>query len=537
MPQQRSADGDGASPRLLLLVCAGLIAASVGVWLFAFFPLMGNDYKFWVPLIYEGRIAFWSFGTLAYDFSPLRCLGLPAFASPNSLLFSIAHGFSLLGSDLLALVAAIGVVFAFAFLGALRLFRHLGLSQRAALLLATGWCLQGWAAARVIAGHLPFLQMLLVPWLLFVVIAGRAGVVALLAAAFWLSHMLYSGAFYSFLIALVSVGISVLLLATRVGEQLGRPNLRDCLRNAAAIAGLTLAMTLPKLIGVTDFLALFPREARLAQVPFWKALLYAVGNVALPVPLPYGSLVGWPFGNWESYQFLFPTLFFALLFLAWQGRSERGTRAAAWLALLLLGSALLTSGLLAPVFASLPILESLHVNPRWNAMILLPLAVLACVMIVEADFLNGRDRIAFWVLLALFVVAPLQLLDRIDMRIGYLYHDGIQEERQRVDICYEPIFGYGLEHFPGNSRQVDWLGDPLRDPRCLLASHDCRPGQAFERAEEREQLEAFALPDENASALRAPALALYGLGLFSAVWVLFGLSRAAWRDAGARPRR
>ena len=538
MPAQRPADSDGVSRRLLLLFCCFVIAASVVVWLFAFFPLMGHDYEFWVPLIYEGRVAWGSFGTLAYDFSPLRCLGLPAFASPNTLLFSVFHALSLLGNELLALVAGIGLIFAIAFLGSLRLFRSFGLSERAALLMATGWCLQGWAVSRVISGHLPFIQMLLAPWLLHVVIAGRARFATLLAASFWLAHMLYSGAFYSFLLVCGGIGLSVLVLSLRVAEPICRLQLREVLRNALVLGLVVAAMTLPKLLAVTDFLELFPRQALLAQVPYWKALLYALGNLTLPVPISYRDLVGFPFGNWESYQFLYPGLFFVLIALAWQKRSRASLPIAGITLLLLLGSALLTSGLLAKGFASLPVLSSLHVNPRWNALIVLPLVVLASLVIVQSDFLAvWRDRIAFWVLLALFAGAPLQFLDRIDMRIGYLYHDEIDEQLHRVDSCYEPIFGYGLERFPGGHRRVDFLHDEVRDPRCMLASYDCRPGMRFESLEEREQLERYRLPDEHVSRLRWPSLAIYGVGFLAALWALFELIRAAWRGEDHSLRR
>ena len=534
MPQ-RTRDARQRASKNLLLVCSLSIAASLAVWLFAFFPLMGNDYKFWVPLIYEGRVAWSSFGTLDYDFSPLRCLGLPAFASPNSLIFSIEHALSLLGNDLFALTAGIAAVFAFAFLGALQLFRRFGLPERAALLMATGWCLQGWACARVVAGHLPFIQFLLAPWLLSVLIRGRARWPELLAAAFWLSHMLYSGAFYSFLISSLGIGLCLLVLAHPLAAPLGRPDWRDVLRKTGTIAGLVVAMVAAKLLAVLDFQALFPREARLVQVPFWKSLLFAASNLAIPLPVPYGSLVGWPFGNWESYQFLYPGLFFVLLVMAWQLPTRRRRALGTLLALLLVGSALFTSGLLAGLFAKLPVLASLHVNPRWNAAILLPLVVLACVVIVGTGFLEaGRDRVGFWVLLALFVFAPLQFLDRIDMRIGYLYHDEVHESEGRVDFCYEPSFGYGLEHFPEDPRRIDWLHDELRDPRCLLASHACKPGSRFERPEDRAQLERYVLRDVHASSLRRPSLLLYLTGGFAALFCLIALVRDAWSGASAR---
>jgi hypothetical protein len=538
MPQARRVGRDGAPPALLFAACCVVVAASVGVWLFAFFPLLGNDYKYWVPLIYEGRIAWQSFGMIDYDFSPLRCLGLPAFASPNALQFSIQHGLSLLGSDLFALAGGILFVFLFSFVGALRLFRHFGLPERAALLMAAGWCLQGWACSRVIAGHLPFIQLLLTPWLLHVLIAGRAHWLQLAGAAFWLAHMLYSGAFYALLIGAISIGLSLWLLSGKLGAGLGRPDFRQVVRNAAWVGGLLALMVGPKLLASLEFLELFPRLARLSQVPFWRALLYAASNIAIPFPVGYGGLVGWPFRNWESYQFLYPGLFFVLAVMAWQRRSAVSGRAGVALLALLAGSALVTSGLAAPLFAALPVFESLHVNPRWNAMIGLPVVVLACVVIADTDFLSaGRDRIGFWVLLALFAFAPLQFLDRIDMRIGYLYHDGIQQDEGRVDICYEPIFGYGLERFPGDPRKIDWIRDELRDPRCMLASHACRPGQAFENEEDRQALEAYALADEQSSWLRRPSLAIYLAGFAAALACFISLVREGLSARGPSSAR
>jgi len=529
----------GAAAIAALVAGLAAIGFSAWYWLTARYPDLGHDYLSWVSAVYEGRLAWERYGTLGSAFSPFRCLGLPSFSNPSALVFSLFHLLGLWMEELLAIYAGIVLLLSFGYLGAYRLGRYLKLEPLAAVLLALGWTLQGWAVSRVIVGHLPFVELVLWPWLFLVLIEPRPAKLAVLAAAFWLAHMVYSGAFYTLLI-----GSAGCLLALGVARTQVASDAQACwqagslLRNAVVIAGLSLGMMLPKLIAVFDFLSLFPRITQLAEVPFLRAFAYAAGTLAYPLPYDIAGFVGWRYGNWEAIEFLFPGLLPVLAYLVFRHRAQLSVRriAATLLGVLTL-SAILTSGLLRDVFSSLPLLRSLHVNPRWNAVALLPFFVQACHVMATSRFLSGRDwrsRSAFCALFVVFVGTPFLYLGPAANWGYFPYRFGIAGER--LSFCYEPIFGYGLEHFPRGARGIDWIREPLRDPRCLLASGGCAPGSSFEKPEESRALQAYQMPEVNPLVRysKLPALGLYFAGMLAMLATALELVRNAWRDLRAK---
>jgi hypothetical protein len=537
-PARPRENPSGASALAALVAGLAAIGFSAWWWLTARYPELGHDYLSWVSAIHEGRIAWERYGTLDYAFSPFRCLGLPSFSNPSALLFSLFHLLGLWMEELQAIYAGTVLLLSFGYLGAYRLGRHLGLAPLAAVLLALGWTLQGWAASRVIVGHLPFVELVLWPWLFLVLIEPRPAKVTLLAAAFWLAHMVYSGAFYTLLIG--SAGCLLALGAARTQLPSGAQACwqgRSLLRNAGVIAGLSLGMMLPKLIGVLDFLSLFPRITQLAEVPLARAFAYAAGTVAYPLPYDIAGFMGWPYGNWEATEFLFPGLLPVLAYLVYRHRQKLSVlRIAATLLGVLTISAILSSGMLRDVFSALPLLRSLHVNPRWNAVALLPLFVQACHVMATSRFLSGRgwrSASAFCAFFVLFVGTPF-LHQQSAAGWGYFpYRTGIANER--LSFCYEPIFGYRLEHFPRGVAGVDWLRAPLRDPRCLLASGACTPGSPLENPEEYRALQTFQMPEVNPLVRysKVPALGLYFAGMLAMLATALELVRNAWRDLRA----
>jgi hypothetical protein len=260
-------------------------------------------------------------------------------------------------------------------------------------------------------------------------------------------------------------------------------------------------MCAPKALGVLNFTALFPRLIDLQRIDVWRALLYTLSQYVYPFPYDAGRLTGWSYGNWESYQFILPGMVYGLVYLLWRHRRQLpSARIVSLFAVLVVTGALLSSGVLRPVFEVLPLFRSLHVNPRWNAIVLLPFFVLALSVLGPLQPRDlPRSEWLLAVLWAIFFVVPLLFIDKSNMVITYTDRLGIDFARHRLAFCYEPLFGARLEKFPLGPL-VDWRNSPFVDPRCYLQSSHCRPGTILGGAggnpADDEALARYALRDE-----------------------------------------
>jgi hypothetical protein len=507
----------------------GLVLASVALWIFFFFPLMGHDSKYFLVELFDFKRAWLLSRTWTIDFSPTRCLGLPMFANPNSGVWSLFQPLGILLPDWLAYAAGIGILVGCAYRGCLGLCDQLGLSPPWARVLGAGWCLQGWVFSHVMAGHPNFAAFALLPLLLWLLLRRGSSTLSAVALAFWGAQLVYGAGYYIAAIALFSLPLSLAVLLS-LARPLAWAGPRAFAGRVLGGAALTALIALPKLLAVAEFRATYPRVISMEAVPFWRALAYSASTLFWPFPYDIKALTGWWYGDWEAVEFLLPGAVWLLVFL-WVWRRPGGRTGwrlgAAWLALLVLLGGTLSSGLLAPVFRKLPVLESLHVNPRWNGVILLPFFCLFALTLrtLLGDVGGRRWAIARWALLLACLGAPLAHLDTGRFMVNYRYGQNLDRERGRYAICEEPIFGYQLERFPRGTA-VDWLSDRLVDPRCYLASSGCRPGTLLLEEpggqELQASLERYALDDRATpgNGLRPLAAALEWLAALAFLAVL-----------------
>lgn len=522
---------------------AGLatVVGSLLAWTYWFHPLLGLDYASVLPAMYEMRDAFARFGRLDVDFSPFRCLGLPVFANPNAFVWSVYHPFALFLAELRAVVAGGATILAFAYVGCVALLRGLGLGTGLAAALAVAWCLQGFCASHLLAGHVSYIQLALQPLLLSVLLQKAPTWIARGAAAFWLAHLVYTAGYYLLLTGIPSLFFAAFALERLAPARLdahGLGGVRTIARNLAIVGPLALAMSAPKMLAVLDFTAMFPRLTHLDRIAAWKALVYTASQYLVPVPWDARRFTGWWYGNWEAYEMILPGVAYWLAWSVWMHRRALPlARVGGIVALLLAVGTVLSSGVLGPVFSALPLFQSLHVNPRWNALVLLP--YFALVAGVAAALPAAARPSSPWIaaLWMLAVLVPFQLTDRHDMQIEYTDGQGIDATRHRLGFCYEPIFGYRLEHFPVKG-QVDFGSDVLVDPRCYLRSAVCKPGAPLAPGPDREALERYALRDAHApvALLKWPALALYLVGFACALAWLAHTLAWLWRDEAVSAR-
>ncbi|MBS1983448.1 MAG: hypothetical protein JST16_04685 [Bdellovibrionales bacterium] len=519
----------------------GGVVLTCWAWVFSYYPLLGHDHAAGVPAIFELHEAWSRFGIIDIDFSPFRCLGLPYFSNPNSLVWSVYQAAALVFSEINAIFVVMLFFILVSFFGAFRLCRALGFRADLASVLSLGWCVQGFCMTHALSGHSNYLQFALLPFFLWIVLQPQLTLVWSGALAFWLAHLLYTSGYYVLLIGLPSVALAVVFLWWLLGAprmerlQLAKPWV--ALRNLLVPGLVAILMTLPKILGSLNFSAMFPREMSLERVGLLNGFLYTTLNFFYPFPYDVRFMTGWWYGNWESYEFIFPGVIFAMIWLLYRHRQTLPVRKAVLaFGIILVAGTLLSSGALAPVFEHLPVFKSLHVNPRWNSFVMLPYFVWIMALLRLAGIEGVQVRLPAWALgvfAALALGVPFIFFDKETFQINYPDRAGIALEQGKLTYCYEPIFGYGLETFP-LGRQVNWMADVSVDPRCYLKSNQCKPGTLFGEPgtvmADREKLLRYELRDEYAPVknFKRPSLVIYLAGLIAALAACGALVKDAW---------
>lgn len=529
--------------RELVYFGAGLAAVfiSVTAWLFWYYPTMGHDHASGIPALFELRDAWQRFGVLDIDFSAVRCLGLPNFSSPNSLSWSLPHFLTLAFPEVYAFWTFLLLLGLVSYFGAYRLCRGLGVRVELSFLLAMGWCLQGYAVSHVLPGHATYIQFLLWPLLLWIVLQEKMGWLAWLTAAYWVAHLFYTSGFYLFLVGVPAILASAWILQTFLADRLRAARLGGLKRvflNLLLVGPLVALMIFSRILGAFNFTSMYPRLAELVRIDDSSALLYTLSNYFYPFPYDVKDMTGWWYGNWESYEFILPGFAYFLIWIGWRKHREvQWPKALGVFLAIVLAGTVLSSGLLAPVFHALPVFKSLHVNPRWNGFVILPFFALALSMLVRAGYdVKPLPRPLFWFFALAFFATPFFFIDKTNMAITYPDGAGIDRTRARVAFCYEPLFGYGLENFPLGPK-ANWMQEALVDPRCYLKSSGCPPGSPIQRPgvdpDDDRKLRSYALREDYAPVRvgKPFSVGFFLVGMIAAFAWLGRQFRDLWRRA------
>jgi hypothetical protein len=314
-----------------ILCDSSLTGPGIGRWLveprlghFSEIPSDGADRDLfmqlrWVPyytLTHFRQMPFWN---------PYKCGGMPMLGNPESaivtpfLLFYLVFG--LIPGTLLEIYLHVAIMFA----GGYVLGRELGLAPLAALVLATMFPSSSWLSLHIALGHLNFLSIAYVPWILALMLASsrlhrwHLAILAGLLCGLTLTEGNYGFVFAAMLVAIVSVWYA----ATQVSI---RPLL--C---ASLIGVFAVLFSLPKLIPTAQLLTISPREILISWLP-WRGALIAlfsrdqdlgretVGSFFFS---EYGGYIGAPFillaligiGNFrKSVPWVLGAIFFVALF-------------------------------------------------------------------------------------------------------------------------------------------------------------------------------------------------------------------------------
>ena len=214
----------------------------------------------WVPyytLIHFHQWPFWN---------PYKCGGMPMLGNPESsivtpfmLLYLV---FGLIPGMLLEIYLHVAIMFA----GGYVLGREMGLVPRAALVLAAMFPSSSWLSLHVAMGHLNFLSIGYIPWILAMLLMScrlrrwHLAILGGLLCALTLTEGNYGFVFAAMLVAIVSLWYAATTLSIRP------------LVAAALIGTFALAFSLPKLIPTAEMLSIYPRDWGISYLT-WHGIL------------------------------------------------------------------------------------------------------------------------------------------------------------------------------------------------------------------------------------------------------------------------
>ena len=533
-----------------------LVLAALGVYLWIFVPYLpssgahwGHDYALHLPNLLSGYFWFRQNGLLdAPWFSPAQCAGVPFLADLNVAYYSLPQWatFAVGPVDAIRLT-----FFLFAALGAAGSFVLLrgpfGATPWAAATASVLFLCSGFFTYRMLAGHLTFHPITLTPWLAWALLAVRKHVwqtlLSTCAAGLILAYMFHAGMVHAIPPVAIAVAV-ILLLHGQIHGHRGGP----WLLFASAVL-LSLALCAQRMAAALAFLQQFPRDEY--ALPGFPSLLAELRVVLLslfwrpPAELAQSLLANLtvPLERHEWEYGLGPAA--AMLLLAGAVRAAQGARlvASAWLVTVtILGALALPLALnwhqpaWHAFLKSQPLLGSSSNLVRWY-LLYVPLvalcAGLAFDVVVRAAQWRARAAVLFTAVTlawswtadrsyyaaqkydpgvmqrtwqAVDAGAPLPTVTNLSVRVDKANRLMLPLERNddmargySQLLCYQPMFGYGLERLRhGLLRPGPALAElpdgtlNLKNPACYVfpAANACAPGDHFRR-EQREEATRF----------------------------------------------
>ena len=230
----------------------------------SFFPninnLVGHDYEMFVPNLIFGKIWFSNNFLSVPWFTPSFCCGIPFFADPQSMYYSIPQIIFLIFNPILSLKIIFFILSAFGYLGMFFLVRkNFKFNVYVSLLCASLFLFNGFFVYRAIAGHVAYLSYIYVPLYCFFLInsyeskSESLNNIYLILSAIIFANFFHSGSGPIIFIIFTSI-LSVLLLYSHLIN-----SLRIIFKLILSLILGTL-IALSKIIASLFFLSNFPRQ-------------------------------------------------------------------------------------------------------------------------------------------------------------------------------------------------------------------------------------------------------------------------------------
>jgi hypothetical protein len=496
-------------PWVLILVTFNLVAINlVVIWFLNLsYPMVGHDYGLTIPSMLDIYLHYHVNGLSIQWYTPSFGGGLPAFPDPNNGQFSLLALLPLLITPWQAVIISSIFYISIGGIASYYLFnRVLKLHWTSSILGMIFFSANGFMMQRIAVGHLGYQTFPVIALLVVTLIDPKiprmiAGLIFSLLVAMVIHQSGY------FLIVVFGLSLLIILpMIYLINSMLFSWKRILIVLSFGGIAALIYSAS--KLAAVFAFMRYFPRQIAdsYPSVGYLQGLLgilfQFLGTMNLaPLYKLIGidpallqnlmiSVTGAQYGYWEFDMSLSPVVFGIIIIGAYGiFRTPKGYKKTvfndkkwiAWLLLLLFTwitfEFILAKGLIYPLLQKLPLLSSLHVNPRFAAALLFPLALSAAIFYNRwAAKWSGRKSVLVFVVMNLFTLIPLSAYFMIKEDLQNRSYDlsssweiynlirsgddltitGIVSGVGNTDALilhqsnlqpYYPVFGYRLENF------------------------------------------------------------------------------------------
>jgi hypothetical protein len=523
-----------------LLVIVNLGLASLFIYTAA--PLflgdgVGADYTFFLPRLLYGY--FWQIenGFFAVPwFSPAWCGGLPYFADPQVMFFSVPQLLMLVLDPQHSVFATFAIFAVFGGLGFYGLARAFGLSQWFALIAAWLFVFNEFYTFRLLAGHFTYHVFALTACIALFLInssksEGSLKWVNLLLAGVSIAYVVHAGGSNFLLPMMLSITAIALIYSMKANVSLLR--LGAGLLQAGFVGFL---LSVSKISAGIAFVRWFPRDSlslgifeSLSNASFSILTMLFMNPWLVLKDIPKEFLVQ---AEELRYGVTVIPLLFLLLGIAALPKILVKINARNLFALfvLILIASLpiilsIESSEIDAVIKSLPYFREMSLAVRWVAL-LIPLAILVPILLAqlvvdEVETQKTRQFITgVMVVLSLVLIVPSHLL--VDRSLSVQYDpSGLNDSYKQIQeggsvpvtteissqpenktflgtdddflsggsskVCYQPLFGYRLENYPIKSLRSGSLFNVqaerlnMKNPACYLFpdENQCHPGDHF----------------------------------------------------------
>ena len=529
-----------------------------------FFPnfkgLVGHDYQQFIPNFIFGKIWFQNNFLSVPWFSPSFCCGIPFFADPQSMYYSIPQIIFLIFNPILSLKIIFFILSGFSYVGMFLLVKkNFKFNHYTSLLCASLFLFNGFFVYRAIAGHAAYLSYIFIPLYCFFLIQSledklnKSGYIYLVLSAIVFANFFHSGSGPIILIIFISI-LSVLLLYAHVAN-----SFTVFFKFALSLILGTL-ISLSKITASLFFLSNFPRHYPATEFNSFASFIktFFLSLFFNPNQKHFNDSVEsmFPFGVHEmDYSVsLVPIIlfFFFLVDRKSLKLNYYNIRFLFFLLIVFLIPILLNVNFLNQfqIIAKIPILNSTWVQFRWMLIYILPIIIISGLIVenLKINFQQKKYLVVILVSILLIqnlikdnswhfedqrysiknvmdfsiklkqkinpeIIGPAILLDKSGSPKKVNNKNDMFFFSYSPLLCYQPIFGYGLEKL--NTKQITFNSkqshqdDSLmyysnkfeeRDghfmffnPSCFLypKENNCLPGDTF-KISEQEQLIQFA---------------------------------------------
>jgi hypothetical protein len=396
-------------PGILLLLNLGIISGILTGYMKLHYPMVGHDYSF-VSTWLETYLYYRSNGLGIQWYAPNFGGGLPAFPNPNNTQFSLVQVLVFIVSPWkAAVISTIMFIFGGGIAGYYFFKRVLGLHWTSSILGTIFFCATGFYMERISVGHLSYQTFPLIAFLVIILFDS--------SLSKWFGALIFS-----MVVAIITHQAGFMLIVTFAFSLLiiipliyiYRPEIISLKRiTSVIILGSIVAffISASKLEAVYAFMSFFPRHVMDTYLPV--GLPTAISGVVLQLLGPMNlvpfmvlggvnpgmmnnymdTAFGATFGFWEYDMSMSPVVFGLIIlgvisFLRRPKHYSHFFRSdkkwVAWIMLFfftwLTIEFILARGLIYPFLSRLPILSSLHVNPRYSVALIFPLASLAAII-------------------------------------------------------------------------------------------------------------------------------------------------------------